>query len=362
MPTYTLDGSPTAIRHDGDGNSWITTQIGKVYKNGALLLDIYNKLPSLLPIYDERGLMGVALHPSIPNRYYLSYTMQGTTFANVTSGSSAPDTQWNEDRYTSILVLEEYEGQHPIRKLLEIKHPGPNHVGKDSLSFRPSDGKLVWMLGDDGFGYDLLNLSQRDEFVGGKIISIEIDKVPDSLEPISRTNQLPLGVQVEAKGLRNPISLQYTTVATRDITFITCPGQGRFEWAFAFEGVGQNFGWRTYEGPEKTQFPFGGAPHNDQDFPHFQPFLSYSHSQINNIGGTVITGGRLVGDKFYFMDWKNGLYQCQPDLSNLQKAVPFTKIEVPQTLSSYTSLGQQDNVLWIGGTLRGKGYVYSVAV
>ena len=355
MLPYTLDGTPTAIRHDLDGNSWIITQPGKVYKNGALLLDIHNKLVNFNPLYEERGLLGIALHPSIRNKYYLMYTAPGTVFVNIASGTSAPDTKWNEDRYSTLLILEEYEGQNPIRKILEIKHPGFNHNGKDCISFRPSDGALVWTLGDDGYGYDLLNLAQRNEFLGGKIIAIDLTSVSNSMGPISRTAQLPPGVQVEAKGLRNPVSLQYALRGDREITFVSCPGQGSFEWAVAFEGKGQNFGWRTYEGAEKTKLPFGLTPFNDPEFTYYKPFLSYTHVQ----GGSVITGGRLVGDWFYFMDWKNGVYRCKPNFDNLQAAVQFEEVKVSHRLTSYTSLGQDGNALLIGGTLNGKGYVYS---
>jgi hypothetical protein len=362
MPAYTLEGAPTAIRHDPEGNSWIITQPGKVYKNGAVFLDIHNKLVALNPFYDERGLLGIALHPKISNRYYLMYTAPGTSSLLVNSGSNAPDTKWNEARYTTLLVLEEYEGQRPLRKLLEIKHPGMNHNGKDAICFRPSDGALVWALGDDGYEYDLYNLAQRDEFLGGKILALDISVVPDSMGPISRTTALPTGVVVESKGLRNPVSLQHVPMGERELTFVTCPGQGRFEWAFAFEGKGQNFGWRTYEGPERTKFPFGSAPFKDQDFPYYHPFLYYTHHQINSPAGNVTTGGRLVGDKFYFLDWRNGLYRCQPNLDNLQTPVTFEKFIVPTPMKTYTSLGQEGELLWLGGLLNGKGYAYSFPI
>ena len=359
MPEYILDGTPTAIRHDSEGATWIITQQGKVYKNGAVLLDIRNKLPPLRPVYEERGLLGLALHPTILNRYYLMYTAQGTVVLNVVLGSTPPDTRWNEERYSTILVLEEYDGQQPVRKILQIKHPGFNHNGKDALSFRPSDGALVWGLGDDGFAYDVFNLSQRDEFIGGKILAIQVDAIPASIVPISRTAELPSGVIVEAKGLRNPISLQYAKLGERELTFLTCPGQGNFEWVVAFEGKGQNFGWRTYEGPERTKLPLGIAPNNDSDFAYHHPFLYYSHAQINNLVGTVITGGRLIGTTFYFMDWQNGVYRCTPNLANLQQAVPFEQVVLPRKLSSYTSLGQEGSTIWVAGILNGKGYAYT---
>jgi hypothetical protein len=313
-------------------------------------------------------LLGIALHPSIDNRYYLLYTARGTSSLLVNFGNSTKDTRWNEDRYATLFVLEEYEGQQPMRKLLEIKHPGVNHNSKDALCFRPSDGKLVWALGDDGYEYDLYNFAQRDDMLGGKILSIDVTKVPISQGPISRTVQLPMGVQVEAKGLRNPTSLQFVPVGSspgglpgnRELTFLTCPGQAHFEWAVAFEGKGQNFGWRTYEGPERTTVRFGKELFNDPDFPYHKPFLFYTHKEITSLLGTVTTGGRLVGDRFYFMDWINGLYHCQPNLSNLQQAVPWKAFEVPIKLSLYSTLGQQGSKLWIGGLREGKGYAYSL--
>jgi hypothetical protein len=363
MASYTFDGTPTAIRHDFQGNLWVITQPGKVYKNGALFLDLINKLVKFHPVYDERGLLSIALHPTLANRYYLMYTAPGTVGLNILDGPQATDTQWNEEKYTTLLVLEEYEGQQPRRKLLELKHPGFNHNTKDSLSFRPSDGALLWALGDDGFEYDLLNLAQRDQFIKGKLLAVNLAQVPDSRGPLSRVAQLPVGVTVEGKGLRNPVSLQHALCGTRELTFVTCPGQERFEWAFAFEGKGHNFGWRTYEGPERTRLPLNLPVHsNDPDFPHYQPFMSYSHKQINSLKGSVTTGGRLVGTVFYFLDYQNGLYQCTPNLDNLQQAVPFQKVKLPLRLDSYTSLGQEGQVLLIAGLLRGRGYLYTLEV
>lgn len=113
-----------------------------------------------------------------------------------------------------------------------------------------------------------------------------------------------------------------------------------------------NFGWRTYEGPERTP----GL--KDEDFPYHKPFAYYKHgSLLKQVQGISITSGKAFKDSFYFLDWHDGLFQAKPDLTDLQKTVPITEVTKVDGYSAYTALGVHEGRLVIGGTRKGKGVV-----
>jgi hypothetical protein len=353
-----VNGTPTVITEDAQGQMWVCTQQGRVYCEGSLVLDIGSKLVPLNSLYDERGLLGLALHPTRRNVFYLYYSAPGNTGLNIFTASG-----WNEDKYTSVATIEEYEGQQPLRVILQIKQPLYTHNGKDVLQFRPSDGSLIFAIGDSNGEFDLFNLAQNDAFVHGKTLAINVSTVPVSTALISRTAQLPASIVIENKGLRNPVSVDIVpaTAQHTETTFIAMAGQNLFEFAVAYQGTGNNFGWRKYEGPEPTKLPLNIPVFNDPDFPYHRPFVWYSHydPQFFNLL-VVMTAGKVIGETFYFLDWMSGLYRCTPNFQQLETQVPFEKVVLGENLSSYTALGRINNKLWVGGLKNGQGMVVSL--
>ena len=356
-----VDGVPTAIRHDSKGAMWVITQQGRVYKNGLLLLDISAKMPRFT-LGDERGLIALALHPIIPNKYYLLYAATGS---KKETRHEAPDhgeeTEWHEHGYKALWVLEEYIGQMYQRTLLEIKKPGLAHNGKDTLAFR-SDGRLVWATGDGGINLDPYNLAQSPEFLHGKVLSIDVDTT-HTVGPIARVSELPAGVVVEAKGLRNPVGVQFVMVDNKEYLVLPVAGQSKWEWVeiLPANARGLNFGWRTYEGPERTVGQFGQPVNKkDPDFPYYKPVLAYTHQQVPSFLATVIVSARLIGPYLYALDYGGGLLRAKPNFANLQQNVPFEKIKLPVDLDRWTTLGQVGASLIVAGVRKGQGYVYTI--
>jgi glucose/arabinose dehydrogenase len=74
--------APTAAAFPGNGTIWVTEQTGKIrlIKNGKLsdasVLDLHSKLVRMSDSYDERGLLGIALHPkfSVNRKFYVFYS------------------------------------------------------------------------------------------------------------------------------------------------------------------------------------------------------------------------------------------------------------------------------------------------
>ncbi|MEP6611655.1 MAG: PQQ-dependent sugar dehydrogenase, partial [Mucilaginibacter sp.] len=74
--------APTAAAFPGNGTVWITEQDGKIrlIKNGKMsatnVLDLHSKLVNISDSYDERGLLGIALHPQFATnrKFYVFYS------------------------------------------------------------------------------------------------------------------------------------------------------------------------------------------------------------------------------------------------------------------------------------------------
>jgi len=74
--------APTAMAFPGNGDIWVTEQTGKIrlIRNGKLspaaVLDLQSKLPKMNNSYEERGLLGIALHPkfSTNKKFYVFYS------------------------------------------------------------------------------------------------------------------------------------------------------------------------------------------------------------------------------------------------------------------------------------------------
>ena len=134
---------------DGSGRLFVLEQQGivQVLKDGALakpLLDLRPRIVRLDEGFEERGLLGFALHPDFAanGRVYVSYS------APLRPGAPSG---WNHTRRISELTLA--PGVDAIdlgseRVLIEVDWPSRKHNG-GGLSFGP-DGYLYIGLGDGG--------------------------------------------------------------------------------------------------------------------------------------------------------------------------------------------------------------------
>jgi glucose/arabinose dehydrogenase len=146
--------SPVALAapDDGTGRLFILDQNGVIYVLDAAgnrlpepLLDLRSQMVDLNPDYDERGLLGVALHPNFGEngRFYLHYS------APLRSGAPG---NWD---HTGVLSEFTISADNPNRAdldseriILHIDQPQPNHNG-GQIAFGP-DGMLYVGLGDGG--------------------------------------------------------------------------------------------------------------------------------------------------------------------------------------------------------------------
>lgn len=240
---------------DGSGRLFVVDQIGIVKiltGNDRVLdrpfLDIGDRLVSLEPGYDERGLLGLALHPDFARngRFFVYYS------APLRPGAPAG---WNHtSRISEFTVSPSSPNQaDPAseRIILEVDQPQSNH-NAGQLAFG-RDGYLYIALGDGGGardtdpGHPIAGNGQDASTLLGSILRIDID----GGEPyaIPADNPFTGGggrAEIFATGLRNPFRFSFDTGGDREL-FVADVGQNQWE-EVSIVGKGDNLGWNIREG------------------------------------------------------------------------------------------------------------------
>ena len=287
--------SPTVLTHAGDGSGrlFIADQIGQIRvvdNSGNLLpapfLDISNKLVTLMPGYDERGLLGLAFHPgySTNGRFFVYYVM--------------PPPNGNFDSTT---VLSEFRvstnnpnlaDTNSERVLLTINEPEFNHKGAD-IVFGP-DGYLYLGPGDGGGAGDQHGTYGNGQSLStllGKMLRIDVDNgipygIPSDNPFVGTPGARP---EIYAYGLRNPWRFSFDRGGTHQC-FVADVGQNLWEELDILR-KGGNYGWRILEGnhifdPTVAAALSVNIPALDS------PIFEYGHGPIgiSIIGGFVYRG------------------------------------------------------------------------
>ena len=299
--------APVFVTHAGDGSGrlFVVDQIGlirlidssKVLLSTAFL-DIRDHLPALTAVGDERGLLGLAFHPSYENngRFFVAYNTVGTSALRLCEFTVSSDRNL-ADRSSE-------------RLLIEIEKPQNNHNG-GQLAFGP-DGFLYMGVGDGGGANDVAtghtpdlgNAQDRSRLLG-KILRIDVNQgtpygVPADNPFVSTSGAAP---EVFAYGLRNPwrFSFDGSRLIVADV------GQNNLEEVNLVE-KGDNLGWNLREGnacfdpsdvaPSGCVTALDGAPLED-------PVITYPHSG-EKIGGLAVIGGYVYRGED--LTGFNGLY------------------------------------------------------
>ncbi|HZD43748.1 MAG TPA: PQQ-dependent sugar dehydrogenase, partial [Methanomicrobiales archaeon] len=272
---------------DGSGRLFVVEQTGLVKivePNGTVLdqpfLDLRDRLVTLNPRYDERGLLSLAFHPEYRNngKVYVFYS------APLREG--AP-TGWSCTNHLSEFTV---SNESPDRVnmtsekvLMYIDKPYQNHNG-GQLVFGPSDGYLYIPFGDGGGANDVgtghtpgIGNGQDLTKIYGKILRIDVDNTteggladqspagqswtfdrslygipPDNPFTTNRTPILSsyaydsIPPEIFAYGLRNPAYIAFDS-ASENALFAADAGQLLFEEVDVILSGG-NYGWNIREG------------------------------------------------------------------------------------------------------------------
>ncbi len=339
--------------NDGTNRNLVYDQIGEVYLldndtlSGSPVLDVSSLLVTLGAFgpgtFDERGLLGVAVHPDFGsgtlNFYtYTSEPVNGTADFTVTTplpGGTNMDHQAVIREWTVTSADPFTVDSGSSRELLRIDEPNFNHDG-GTLRFGP-DGMLYIALGDGGSaddqgdGHDPEGNAQNPENIYGTILRIDVDGTNSTNGEYGIPGDNPFvgssGLdEIYAWGLRNPFSFSFDS-STGDL-WLGDVGQNDVEEVH-LAVAGGNHGWRLKEGsfffdPNGTSSGFvTSVPTEPIPSGLVEPVAEYDHDDgLSVIGGFVYRGsnvpdlqGLYVTGDFGFSATSGRLFYMDPAAS-----------------------------------------------
>jgi len=308
---------------DGIRRLFVVDQIGKIWiidSNRTTLstpfLDISNKLVTLNPDYDERGLLGLAFHPNFKTngKFYVFYT------APRHPGGPEPGVHW--DNMTTISEFKVSAGNSNVadasseRIVLNTEHPQFNHNG-GTIAFGP-DGYLYISIGDGG-NYDDIGPGHVQDWYKtnaggngqdvrnnllGNILRIDVDQTGSGAKAYGVPPDNPFVGQVGrdeiyAYGFRNPYRFSFDMGGDHAL-YVGDAGQSLYE-EIDMVTKGGNYGWDVKEGKhcfntdndlvERAACPEVDSAGN----PLIDPIIEVNNSE-NPKGGQAIA---IVGGNVY---------------------------------------------------------------
>ena len=323
---------------DGSGRLLVADQSGVIHlldrdrkKSEQPFLDLRTKIVTLGQGMEERGLLGLALHPQFKSnrKFYAVYSAPLRT--------NAPPKWDHTERLSEFkTAAADFSAADPAseRVVLEIDHPDWNH-NSGRLAFGP-DGYLYWTVGDGGAHNDVGDAArgrehppegngQRLDTLLGKILRLDIDgtttyRIPKDNPYADGKSGRP---EIYAYGLRNPWGMSFDRGGKHDL-IVADVGQDRWEEINVIV-KGGNYGWRLREGfdgfdPKNPR----SAPTNvvtvgADGKPFVDPVLTYKTLRGRGADpeayGVTVTGGyvyrgkafpELVG-KYVFADWSRSM-------------------------------------------------------
>jgi glucose/arabinose dehydrogenase len=289
--------SPISVTGAPGGWLLVNEQAGRVVAihpdsgERATVVDLSDRINS----GDERGLLGLVLHPEWPDvgRAFVHYTARDNNavlseLSGTQDGDAAPVLDPDSERI-----------------LLPVPDPYPNHNG-GQLAFGP-DGHLWVALGDGGSGGDPLGHGQDATTLLGSLLRLDISEpgayaIPPDNPFADGTDGAP---EVHVLGLRNPWRFSFDPVT--GLLWIADVGQGAYEEVNRLDPVGDagaNLGWNLMEGAHCFADPDCSIDGLVLPIAEYGRDLGYSVTGGHVYRGAAITG--LAG-WYLFADYGSGL-------------------------------------------------------
>jgi len=375
---------------DGSGRIFILDQVGQVRvidSDGTLrpdpFLDLAPKLPAPNAAFDERGLLGLAFHPSYATngRFFVRYSVPR---AGDPSESCNDPEGFIVGCHSEVLAEFQVSADDANRAdadseivLLSVDKPQFNHNG-GKIAFGP-DGFLYVGLGDGGGANDNeeghnpeTGNGQDKSTILGKILRIDVDSgdlygIPADNPFVDDENARP---EIWALGLRNPWRFSFDVSGERRL-FLGDAGQDLFEEINIIER-GANYGWNIREGfhcfdPDAPTNPPTACPDTDADNkPLIDPILEYSHADeqgepfgIAAVGGHVYRGSAIpsLQGKYIFGDYSSRFDAASGRLFAATEDVDGSWTMTDLTIADTGSSGLGRYVLSFGQNADGEVYV-----
>lgn len=318
-----------SVLTDFDGKRvLVAEQVGPIHlmtPDGQLkpFADFTSKLKINFGKFDERGVLGLALHPKFAanRKFYVCYSAPLRASASTNWDHTMNLSEFTAKGDTADLSTE--------RVVLQIDEPYFNHNG-GRIAFGP-DGFLYLGSGDGGHKNDI-NKADGDKARGpngngqdlntllGKILRIDVDKpAAGKLYGIPQDNPFAKGggrPEIYAWGIRNPWGMSFDRGGQREL-FEVEVGQSRWEEVNIIV-KGGNYGWNLREGaewfnPKKELAPLDKPYFDPGTAKLVDPILVYENlAAFPQTGkGKSVTGGYVYRGKalpqltgqYIFADW-----------------------------------------------------------
>ncbi|MGB1949422.1 MAG: PQQ-dependent sugar dehydrogenase [Marinobacter sp.] len=237
----------------------------------------------------ECGLLGMAFDPEFASNGFIYLSFTEDTGSSMTSVVARFE---SADNGESLRV--DGAGALLRSNLLQQTQPFPNHNG-GHIVFGPDD-LLYVALGDGGSANDPTNQAQDLSTRLGSILRLNADGSPAGS---GIPGALP---EIYAYGLRNPWRFSFDR-AGGDL-WAGDVGQNRFEEINRIS-AGGNYGWRCFEGFERTDNSCGASPSG----PFIDPVTAYGRSEGTSVtGGYVYRGNNIpaLQGHYLFADFGSG--------------------------------------------------------
>lgn len=329
-------GKNTMLLGEQTGRLSLLSKGGKLQAFG----DLKEKLGPQKSAFDERGLLGVALHPDFQKRQKLYVYYSGPLRAG------APE-HWDHTSHISEFGVK--DGRLDLaseRVLMQIDQPYFNHDG-GRIAFG-ADGFLYIGCGDGGHKNDINAPERRDRktkeliqaaieargprgngqdlgVLLGKILRIDVNSksagreygIPANNPFVGRKDARP---EIYAYGIRNPWSLTFDTGGRHEL-FVGDVGQSRWEEVNVIK-KGGNYGWNLREGdewfnPEAERTPLekpymaGGATEFEGPIVAYENMGAFgTKGKGRSITGGYVYRGQAIPElkgRFVFGDWSRNL-------------------------------------------------------
>jgi hypothetical protein len=405
LTVSTPKGEGHEDREGENGRKFVVDQSGLILivKDGAVqptpFLDITGVIAQINPAfpsaprglnpgYDERGLLGLAFHPSFRDResagYQTLYTLHNVPIVKVADFPQPPFPLTATPNCQEVIAEWKVSSQNPdvvnpdsYREVLRFDRPQFNHNGGTVAFGR--DGLLYAAFGDGGAANDVGNghipgtgNAQSLTTILGKMIRINpLDpgltddedgalsansqyRIPRDNPFFTRTGAVK---EIWAYGLRNPFRFSFDAKSGQLV--LADVGQNNIE-EVDIVTRGGNYGWNIQEGTflfDKTTGNVFTNPNPDPSL--IEPVAEYDHfeatankvTRIAIIGGFVYRGSKVPGLK--------GKYVCA-DLNGFLFDVDLKTGKIEQLLNAgmfIKGIGQDaKNELYVmASTIEGPG-------
>lgn len=343
--------TPTAMDFDSSGRMFIAEQRGvvRVYQNGQLLPTPFLDIQNQVNFVQDRGLLGIAVHPNFPATpyVYVAYTYDpaetasntglagrdgagnrvarvtrftansATGFNTAVAGSETiivgTNSTWanisspNQDS-TDNMTLPPSGGQNGTLRDILIADSRSHTVG--NLAFGP-DG-MLYIANGDGTSFGRVDARttrvQNLDSLSGKILRVNpLTGQAPADNPFYNGDPNANRSKVYNLGLRNPFRFAFQpgsgTLYVGDVGWNT--------WEEINRGRGENFGWPFYEGASGTSAQTGGY----RDLAEAQAFYATNPDVQESLwarshaaGGVAIVAGDFYTGTAYPTAYRNSLF------------------------------------------------------